>query len=393
VEPLVQMLRDRSPLARAGAAEALGNMGDGRAAGWLVHLLRDAEPSVRSRASMSLKQLGWQPDNDTERAFHLMATGTLRQVAALGGDAVEPLVEVLKNGTPDKQLEAVKVLGEMDDHKAIQPLLESLRKGAPAVRIAALEALERFADPASYDEMERLFRDPNASVRSAAVEAAAKCNGARAVNGLIPVLRDPSWEVRQAAVRALGNLGEVTAVEGLCHALRDKDRDVREGAAAALGRISDARAIYPLVVCLLDPESAVRNAANNSLQHIDRHWLKTEAAREALPEINTALNHRDYWVRHSATKLLHQLKSLTPEKAGARRTALAAVPAPEKPAHAAFAILGDLLCDRDRDLRLAAAMAFGLLQEKGAKDILTTAARDDDFWVQQAARNALAALN
>lgn len=393
VEPLVQMLRDRSPLARAAAAEALGHLGDGRAAGWLVHLLRDAEPAVRTRASMSLKQLGWEPDNDTERAFHLMATGTLRQVAALGGDAIEPLVELLKNGSPDKQLEAVKALGEMDDRRAIKPLLETLQKSPPPVRIAALEALERFADPSAYEEMERLFTDPNASVRSAAVEAAAKSNGARAVKGLIPVLKDSSWEVRQAAVRALGNLGEAAAVEGLCQALRDKDRDVREGAAAALGRITDARAIYPLVVSLLDPESAVRNAANNSLQRIDRHWLKTEAARQALPEIKTALNHRDYWVRHSATKLLHQLKSFAPEKAGARPTAMPTVPSPEKPAHAAFAILSELLGDRDRDLRLAAAMAFGQLREKGAKTMLTTATRDGDFLVQEAARNALAALN
>jgi len=336
---------------------------------------------------------GWQPDNDTERAFHLMATGTLRQVAALGADAIEPLVQLLRNGPPDKQLEAVKALGELDDRKAIEPLLEALQKGAPAARIAALEALERFADPSTYEAMEQLFTDPNPSVRSAAVEVAAKSNGTRAVKGLVPVLKDPSWEVRQAAVRALGNVGEPAAVEGLCQALQDKDRDVREGAVVALGRIKDARAIHSLVLSLLDPESAVRNAATNSLQHIDRHWLKTEDARQALPEIKTALNHRDYWVRHSATKLLHQLNSIVPEKATVRPAAVPATPLSEKPVHAAFAILGDLLGDRDRDLRLAAAMAFGQLREKGAKTILTAASRDGDSLVQQAARNALATLN
>jgi HEAT repeat protein len=392
VEPLVKMLSDRSPLARAAAAEALGRLGDARAVGWLVRLLRDAEPAVRSRASMSLRQLGWQPDNDTERAFHLMATGTLRQVAALGAEAVEPLVELLRNGPPDKQVEAVKALGEMDDPVAVKPLLEALQKSAPAARIAALEALERFADPSTYEAMEKLFTDPNPSVRAAAVEVAAKSNGARAVKGLIPVLKDSSWEVRQAAVRALGNVGESAAVQGLCEALRDKDRDVREGATVALGRIGDAQAINALVLSLLDSESAVRNAATNSLQRIDRHWLKTEAARQALPEIKTALNHRDYWVRHSATKLLHQLNSILPEKSGTRSTPLPAAQPPGKPVHAAFAILSELLGDRDRDLRLAAAMAFEQLREKGAKAILTTAARDGDAYVKEAARNALAAL-
>jgi len=182
-------------------------------------------------------------------------------------------------------------------------------------------------------------------------------------------------------------------VEGLCQALRDKDRDVREGATVALGRIGDAKAIHSLVLSLLDPESAVRNAATNSLQRIDHHWLKTGDARKALPEIKTALNHRDYWVRHSATKLLHQLNSIVPEKSGARPAPAPAVQPPGKPAHAAFVILSDLLSDHDRDLRLAAAMAFEQLREKGAKTLLTTAARDGDALVQQAARSALAVLN
>ena len=66
-------------------------------------------------------------------------------------------------------------------------------------------------------------------------------------------------------------------MEGLCQALRDKDRDVREGAAMALGRIGDARAIYSLVLALLDTESTVRNAATNSLQQIDRQWLRNRS--------------------------------------------------------------------------------------------------------------------
>ena len=394
VEPLIQMLRDPNPLARAAAAEALGQMGDPQAIGWLVRLLRDAEPVVRSRVYNSLKQLGWQPENDTDRALQIMATGNLRQAAALGSDAIDPLVELLRTGSPDKQLAAVKVLGEMDDRNVVKPLLEALNKSTPGVRIAALEMLERLADPSAYESVNHLLRDQNPSVRSAAVETVAKCDGSRAVPGLIRALKDSSWEVRQAAVKTLGGLGEPSAVEGLCQAAHDKDRDVREGAVVALGRIGDARAIYALVLTLLDVESVVRSAAANSLQQIDRHWLKTEAAHQALPEINTALNHRDYWVRHSATKLLQQLNSVVPEMAdsstrhGSRRATAGKVPQ-----HAVFTILGDLLGDRDRDLRLAAAMAFGQLREKGAKAILTTATRDGDPYVQQAARNALAALN
>jgi HEAT repeat protein len=393
VLPLMQMLRDPASAARAAAAEALGQLGDSQAVGWLVRSLRDAEPTVRSRASQSLKQLGWQPDSDTERALHLMATGTLRQVVALGAEAIGPLVELLRNGPPDKHLEAVKALGEMNDRNVIKPLLEALGKSMPAVRIAALEMLERFADPSAYEGVERLLRDQNASVRSAAVEAAAKCDGQRAVPALIRALNDSSWEVRQAAVKTLGALGQPAAVDGLCQALRDKDRDVREGAAMALGRIGDPRGIYFLVIALLDHESAVRNAANNSLQQINRHWLGTAAARQALPEIETALNHREYWVRHSAAKLREQLSSVIPDAPDIPPPVVSTPQPSDYSSHPAFAILADLLQDRDRDLRLAAATAFRQLREKNAKSILTEAVQDDDYLVQQTAQSALAALS
>jgi len=60
---------------------------------------------------------------------------------------------------------------------------------------------------------------------------------------------------------------------------------------------------------------------------------------------------------------------------------------------AAFAILSDLLADRDRDLRLAAATAFGQTRDKNAAAVLATAVKDQDTFVSQAAERALAALN
>ena len=60
---------------------------------------------------------------------------------------------------------------------------------------------------------------------------------------------------------------------------------------------------------------------------------------------------------------------------------------------AALAILADLLGDRDRALRLAAAEALGRLHERRAANALAKAAQDSDRQVRQAAQSALAALN
>jgi HEAT repeat protein len=106
--------------------------------------------------------------------------------------------------------------------------------------------------------------------------------------------------------------------------------------------------------------------------------------------MNAALDHHDYWVKHSALKLFEQL-GIDPETV-AQEPEAGAAPNVEAE-HPAFAILADLLFDVDRDLRLAAAEAFARLRERGAQPILAAAVHDEDRQVQRAALDALAALN
>jgi HEAT repeat protein len=402
LEPLMKLLRDPTPLARATAAEALAQLQDPGAIPPLINLLRDADPTVRGRASRSLEQLGWQPENDAERTLHIVATGNLNRVAELGSDGVELLADMMRNGPPEKQLSAVKALGEIEDPRVPKLMLEALRKNNVLVRLAALEFMERLADPSTYEVVERLLKDKASNIRSAAVSAAVSCGGSRAVPTLMGMLMDVSWEVRREVIKALGRLGDATAIDGLVRTLQDRDHDVRESAAVALGGIGDPRAIRPLVLALLDIESFVRNAAHNSLAEIDPHWEKTDAARSALPQIQAARKHREYWISHSAAQLLAQIQSDVPAKtdvpAGAVTIPVAPPPEiisramPINPA-AAFDILAELLGDRDRDLRLAAAEAFSQLREKRATALLATAIHDDDAFVRQAAEQALIALN
>ncbi|MFZ0828726.1 MAG: HEAT repeat domain-containing protein [Verrucomicrobiia bacterium] len=351
-EPLMLMLRDVVPQARVAAVETLGRLGDTQAVDSLVALLRDNDPQVRISASRSLEKLGWRPDTDSQRVLQILAMGNRREIAALGDEAIGPLLEMLENGTPNKQLDAVKTLGEINEPRVVHAVLKALHKASPAVRIAALEALEHFADPSTYAAVERLLRDSNANVRGAAVEAAGRCGGVRAVPSLLRVLKDSSWEVRQAAAKALGLVGDASVVEGLCGLVGDQDRDVRESAVVALGQICDARAIYPLVLSLLDPESVVRNAATQALEKVDRHWKQSAGVRQALPEVKAALSDRDYWIRHSAAKLLEQLKVDPNTVDSLPPAASPPPPACEAPA-TVIPIPANLLTESGRDLRPA----------------------------------------
>jgi HEAT repeat protein len=389
VEPLMQMLRDPVAEARVLAAEILGQLKDPRAVIELVNSLRDEDTTVRTRASLSLERLGWEPENERDRVLKITATGSMNDFVGLGPAAIQPLVEILRTGPPDKQMAAVKALAQIEDGRVIAPLLEALKKPDPFMCLAVLAALERIGDPSAYDGIERLLTDKNSNVRVAAIEAAIHCGGGRAVMALIKRLKDSVWEVRHAAIRGLGALAEPAATEALCGMLQDGDRDVRESAVAALGRIGDRSAIQHLVLTLIDQESSVRHAAANSLQQIDRHWEKNVAALEVVPKLKAALEHNEYWVRHNAGKVLERLNVdiATEEEPASSEGQPAGLP------QAIFVILADLIHDRDRDLRLAAVQALEQLQAKSTQPLLATAAADEDLFVQQTARRALAALN
>jgi HEAT repeat protein len=257
------------------------------------------------------------------------------------------------------------------------------------VRAAALGILERLADPETFSDIEPLLEDEAAGVRSAAVEAATMCGGRQAVPSLLKRLKDTSWEVRQGAAKALGTLGDTSAVDALCHAVPDPDRDVRESVIFALGELGDPRAIQPLVMALLDTENVVRNAASSALYKINRRWDETDAAHRSLPKVKSALKHNDYWVCQAASKLLElfhvDIHALQNETAIVKLS-MKSGPSP------VYALFADLLFDRDRDLRLAAAVSLGRLRERTATAILTSASRDPDFSVRQAALSALTAL-
>ena len=276
-------------------------------------------------------------------------------------------------------------------------MLEALRKSNVLLRLAALEYMERHADPSHYEVVERLLKDKASNLRAAAISAAVRCGGSRAVPTLMGMLRDVSWEVRRESIKALGRIGDATVIDGLARALQDRDHDVRESAAMALGGIGDPG----------DPSSSAgadghrKFCAQRREQFAQRNRSaleKTADARSALPQIKAALKHREYWISHSAAKLLGQIPADSPGDG--------VVPprlAPEKrfcPAdHPAKNIRRGLCHPRGTAARprpRPAARGGGSLRPVARKKrvpILATAIQDDDAFVRQAAERALIALN
>ncbi len=157
VEPLIQAMRDKNDNVRWKAAEALGKIGDAKAFEFFIQSLKDISVDVRIRATRAigeikdarvvetliqslndrssslrweaakvLDEIGWNPANDIERAYYLIAKVDWTELVELGKPAVEPLIQALKDhvfNSSDRDFEIAEVLGKIGDKRAAEIII------------------------------------------------------------------------------------------------------------------------------------------------------------------------------------------------------------------------------------------------------------------------------
>jgi HEAT repeat protein len=388
--PLITALNDRNAEVRAAAAQSLRFVGDARAITPLVMALKDTDHGVRWHTANTLKALGWEPGSDTELILRSVALGQHEDAANHGGVAVDELVKMLQDKTCPRRRNVAEALGKTRDPRAAKPLEIALRDEDNLVRVAAVEALRQIGSPQSTNALLGVLRDRDHHVRAAAVEALGRMGEARVVEPISEfLLKDASWEVRKLSVEALGHIKDERGTELLCYALKDEDHDVRQTAANCLGQIPDPRSIGPLVLALTDENSSVRQAAKAALRQIDRQWEISEGAQSVTPQLEAALNHREYWVQQSAADTLAKINDMRQRNLDSA----ALVDPVKKKRELAVSLLTEVLRDHDRDLRQAAAEALGRIEDLGVITPLVSALDDQNRWVARAAALALNHLN
>lgn len=256
--------------------------------------------------------------------------------------------------------------------------------------------------------------------RDETVENLAKL-GEPAVRALINALQSDNVQVRQGAAGALAKIGQ-PAVRDLIKALHSKNQRVRCNAADALGNINyidyrnrsigyikDADAVISALVKLLkDSDLQMRRCAARSLSQISQQWYQYEqvppAAKEAIPQLRSALQNPDLNLRRSAAAVLAKMraeaKDAIPDliKALKDRDAevrYSAIPALGRTGFLAKDAVPDLKAvlklDADRNMRFKAAWALGEIgpDAKSAVPDLKEALADKDADVRN---NAVVAL-
>jgi HEAT repeat protein len=252
----IESLGSASPVTRAGAASALGSIGDTRA----------VEPVIAT-----LKDENWRVSWNAARTL-----GHLKNRQAVG-----PLLQALEHPNVNVRSAAASSLGSIGDVRAIEPLIDTLTDEEPWVRADAARALGRLGDPAAVLPLIERLDDPQLGVRSTAAGALAAIGDERALRPLIAALKEehplpvdphPSLVYPSAAARALGKFGDPRAVQPLIEALRHPHFWVRYESARVLGTLKDMRAVEPLIDAIPSLEGSksargrpVSNAAVDAL--------------------------------------------------------------------------------------------------------------------------------
>lgn len=270
VPTLIGLLDDeecRQSLCRHHIINGLGRIGDERAAGPLVRLLRESSP---------LKLPG----------YALPVVTALRRIG--GDEAFRGLVEALEYLPTEKSVddpaililreeeslmvrsEAVNALGDMGDERAIQPLIKVLKSddggGPPRGRkarfawgnsktslqaILAVEKLTKFKQDDRFVSALIVALDSKyLIVRKKAAFKLIPFKDNRKIGPLVAALQDEDENIRNYAIQGLAIFGREhgeLVCDDLIEALNNDDLNVAGIAAEALGNIGDERAVEPLI--------------------------------------------------------------------------------------------------------------------------------------------------
>ena len=171
----------------------------------------------------------------------------LDTVEQMGVIAVPILLEFLQHDNRDIRCEAIAALGSLKPADAVQPLLDALKDTDEYVRIYAIRALGNFdllSNESIAEHLQPFLQDGDKQIREVVVETLGKLKAKQAVGELKRLLQEDRSDIRSKAATALGHIGEKAALPALRAALKDKA--IEKEVILALGFLGDSAAVTDL---------------------------------------------------------------------------------------------------------------------------------------------------
>ncbi len=214
IQPLMIALNDKNADVRVCMLSALGMIGDNRASTRVAVFLSDIDFRIQSEAVKTLDLLGWKYTNKREEILYYIAKKNSDQLINIGEAAVPYLIENLPYGNYHQY-----------ESKVIFAKNILIKIGPPAVPIL----------------IKKLSDESDISMRRTIIGILGGIKDSRAVDPLIELLKDKNDHVRYDAINALGSIEDASAIEPLIKILIDDNSNNRYYAARVLSEIKDLR--------------------------------------------------------------------------------------------------------------------------------------------------------
>ena len=221
IDILIKRLReDENPIMRANSARLLRELMAGEAVESLIEALKDTDAGVRLWSAYALYFL-WD------------------YRAAL------PLIPLLKDSDIRVRRQATWSIGAFRKPEVVKPLIEALKDEELEVRKAAADSLAQLGYKRVVIPLINLLNDDDKWIRYSAIEGLGKTGGKRAIEPLINRLEseNDNW-VKDVIVHTLGELKDVRAVESLSRLINNPDRNLSKATTIALGKIGPVSIPY-----------------------------------------------------------------------------------------------------------------------------------------------------
>ncbi|MFA5050254.1 MAG: HEAT repeat domain-containing protein [Candidatus Micrarchaeia archaeon] len=239
---------------------------------------------------------------DKEKIWNKVVRGETDEVVALGGEAVEPIIDGIKNchtfsigkayieilaeiAKSDEnifqrlinELESnewvlgdwivkeycANALGLIKDPRAIDALITGLTCGSSVVRKACVIALGEIGDSRAVDIIIKKVNGMAPCINEEYAKILGLIQNPRAANILIEGLNNEKYDVRKACIEALAKIAQSDekTFQRLIEELEtNQNLNVKRGCAEALGMIRDPRAVEYLINGLKDLNFEFREA-------------------------------------------------------------------------------------------------------------------------------------
>ncbi len=411
VLPLCAMLDDEERALRVAAAQALGVIGHPSAIGPLISTLVDekywdvryevvealraiGDPQainelllilesdrhgvdVQQFTAWALKEFGWDRLSPAQQARVLIMRDEWSALPQLGSEAIEPLMEAVRTGTPRVQRDAADALARIGDARSVAALEAWVRIGAGELARIAAHALEKHA-------WTRLAPESLARISIVLDKwSGVAAMGEAALGPIDEAMRTGDRPLRVQAVSVLGQIGGSDAVARLITAMQDCDVAVRREAAKALSGASSPESADALAGALGDHDLAIRRAAAAGLERLG--WRPPDAGARA----RLAIARQDAVALRQLGGVAVEALLEDLEVAALRGPAVEALAAIGAPATAA---LVEVLRGRDAARRQGALAALGAIRDRSAVPAVEALLADGDVAVRRAAADTLAQL-